>query len=54
MDIDPYALVGAGPGGGIQTHEPRGPEPRVLSTELHPDVVVSHMEKSRYNRRNLT
>ena len=27
-----------GPSGGAQTHEPRGPKPRVLSTELHPDI----------------
>lgn len=27
-----------GPSGGIQTHEPRGPKPRVLSAELHPDI----------------
>lgn len=40
MDIHPYALMGAGPSDGIQTHEPRGPEPRVLSTELHPDVEL--------------
>ncbi len=28
-----------GPSGGAQTHEPRGPKPRVLSTELHPGIL---------------
>ena len=28
----------SGPSGGAQTHEPRGPKPRVLSTELHPEI----------------
>ena len=31
---------GFGPSGGAQTHEPRGPKPRVLSTELYPDIKL--------------
>ena len=29
-----------GPSGGAQTHEPRGPKPRVISNELKPDEKV--------------
>ena len=32
-----FLSMQVGPSGGTQTHEPRGPKPRVLSTELHPD-----------------
>lgn len=35
-----------GPSGGAQTHEPRGPKPRVLSTELHPEIQKYHTRKS--------
>ena len=36
-----------GPSGGAQTHEPRGPKPRVLSTELHPEIQKYHTRKNR-------
>ena len=38
---------GFGPSGGAQTHEPRGPKPRVLSTELHPEIQKYHTRKNR-------
>ena len=49
----PFAVIvsmiakGDGPSGGAQTHEPRGPKPRVLSTELHPEIQKYHTRKNR-------